>query len=112
MYWKVREVLKREALELPDDDLLAADLIAPKYTWDYLGRIQIESKDEIRSRLGRSPDSGDALALTYMDANAPMDADGDDAVMPGISVDVQSSRWTTPRIEGAVMPSRWGIASG
>ena len=111
MYWKVREVLKREALELPDDDLLAADLIAPKYTWDYLGRIQIESKDEIRSRLGRSPDSGDALALTYMDANAPMDADGDDAVMPGISVDVQSSRWTTPRIEGAIMPSRWGIAS-
>jgi hypothetical protein len=28
------------------------------------GRIQVESKDDIRKRIGRSTDSADALALT------------------------------------------------
>ena len=110
MYWRVREVLKKEALQLPDDDLLMADLIAPKYTWDYLGRIQIESKEDIKDRLGRSPDSGDALALTYMDSNAPMDAD-DDWPIPTIANEIQLSRWTTPRVEGSVAPSRWGVGA-
>lgn len=112
MYWKVREALKRSALQLPDDDLLQADLIAPKYTWDYLGRIQIEEKDQIRSRLGRSPDSGDALALTYMDSNAPMDTDEESALPATIRNELQDSRWKAPRAEGASAPSRWSVVSG
>jgi hypothetical protein len=37
----------------------------PKFWYDGQGRVLLEPKDKIRSRLGRSPDSGDALALTF-----------------------------------------------
>ena len=47
------------------DPQLDADLSTPKYWYDLHGRVQLESKDELRKRLGRSPDSADALALTF-----------------------------------------------
>ena len=64
-YWTVRELLREGKMQLPSDPMLAADLTAPKYAPDPYGRILIESKDDIRARLGRSPDAGDGLALTY-----------------------------------------------
>ena len=30
-----------------------------------MGRLQLESKDEIKKRLGRSPDKADAFVLTF-----------------------------------------------
>lgn len=45
------------------DDLLEADLVAPIWEVDARGRILLEAKKEIKKRLGRSPDRGDALAL-------------------------------------------------
>ena len=33
--------------------------------YDSRGRLQLEEKDEIKKRLGRSPDLADALALTF-----------------------------------------------
>ena len=33
--------------------------------YDRRGRLQLEEKDEVKKRLGRSPDKGDALALTF-----------------------------------------------
>lgn len=47
------------------DDRTAADLMAPKWSPDARGRIQVEKKDETRKRLGRSPDDGDALLLAF-----------------------------------------------
>lgn len=47
--------------QIPDDLRLRGDLLAPRYKFDLRGRQQIESKDEIRKRLGRSPDLGDAF---------------------------------------------------
>lgn len=48
---------------LPDDAKLHADLVAAKYRLTPRGRLLIEPKDDIKKRLGRSPDRGDAAGL-------------------------------------------------
>lgn len=64
LWWTLREHLRAGDLALdPRADSLAADLTNVKYSFDSRGRIRLESKDEIRKRLGRSPDRGDAATL-------------------------------------------------
>ncbi len=66
-YWKLREALdpdRGDDLALPPDPELLADLCAPKWRLTG-GGIVIEEKDEIISRIGRSPDCGDAVALAH-----------------------------------------------
>jgi hypothetical protein len=67
IFWRLREALDPELgknLALPPDPMLAADLTSMR--WKLVGTgILIESKDEIRKRLGRSPDRGDALAMAW-----------------------------------------------
>ena len=46
---------------LPTD--LEAELLSARYSYDARGRIKVERKEEIKKRLGRSPDIADALAL-------------------------------------------------
>ena len=53
-----------ENIALPDDPEILADLTAPRWHMSLQG-IQIEDKDEIIKRLGRSPDCGDAIAMVY-----------------------------------------------
>lgn len=48
---------------LDDDDRLAGDLVAPLYDFDARGRYRVEKKDQIKKRIGRSPDKGDAFCL-------------------------------------------------
>ena len=52
-------------VDIPDDDALHADLTAPGYSFDSHGRLRIEKKEDIKKRGMRSPDLGDALALTF-----------------------------------------------
>ena len=64
-WWGMREALdpvKGDDIALPDDSELLADLVAPKWKMSASG-IQIESKDDIKKRIGRSPDCGDAVVL-------------------------------------------------
>lgn len=61
--------LERGEVSLPDDDDLRADLSALRYLFTQDRRIQIENKDEVRRRLGRSPDRGDAVALAFWHAS-------------------------------------------
>lgn len=49
---------------LPDDELLS-ELASVKYKVDARGAIQIESKDDMRKRLGHSPDRADAVVLAF-----------------------------------------------
>lgn len=49
---------------LPPDEKLAADLVAPTHYPTRAGKIGVEDKGEIKKRLKRSPDRGDALALS------------------------------------------------
>ena len=69
-WWHLRELLapdSEEPIALPPDDRLVGDLTAPKWRVSSQGggRIQIESKDEIRKRLGRSTDDGDAVVQVF-----------------------------------------------
>lgn len=52
-------------LELPTDQKLTRDLVAPHYKFTNKNQIQLESKEHMSKRGVKSPDTGDALALTY-----------------------------------------------
>lgn len=49
---------------LPPVPELVAELTTPTYTFSG-GKLLIEEKDQVKKRLGRSPDLADALALTF-----------------------------------------------
>lgn len=76
-WWRAREELDPDqeggsVVALPPDPELRADLAAP--TWKLTARgIVIESKEDIRTRLGRSPGKGDVVAMAL--------AEGDRVVM-------------------------------
>ncbi|MEW2633356.1 hypothetical protein AB0903_17290 [Streptomyces sp. NPDC048389] len=69
-YWRMRELLDPAfgaELMLPPDDLLLSDLTTP--TWDVTTgvppKIQVERKEDVVARLGRSPDRGDAVVMSF-----------------------------------------------
>lgn len=71
MWWTVREHFDMGLIDLdPDDEDLAAELLAIKYVIDSTGRIQIEKKEDTKKRLGRSPDRADALMMSCWEALA------------------------------------------
>ena len=51
--------------EIPDSDELQSHLCAPGYGFDSNSRLLLEKKEDIRKRVGFSPDLGDGLALTF-----------------------------------------------
>lgn len=61
MYWQLREDLRLGVIAMARDDGLWEELLTPTYTDD--PKTIIEPKDEIKERLGRSPDKADALAM-------------------------------------------------
>ncbi len=56
---------KKDGVEIPDDEALCNELCDVAKKYDNKGRLQLEEKEEIKKRLGRSPDKADALALTF-----------------------------------------------
>jgi hypothetical protein len=65
MWMRLRDWLADEGgADIPDDDALHADLVAPGFHYDMRQYFLLESKEDIRKRGLRSPDGGDALALT------------------------------------------------
>jgi hypothetical protein len=51
---------------LPPDDLLTGDLTAPRRgKMTSGGKLTVESKLDIRKRLGRSTDDGDAVVMAF-----------------------------------------------
>lgn len=68
LWWKVREALdpaQNTGIALPNDSRLKADLCAPK--WKLQGsKIRVESRDDIISRIGRSPDFASAYILALI----------------------------------------------
>lgn len=66
MWDEVRQWLSsKPEVQLPADEELLDDLTSVNKKYDRRGRLQLEEKDEVKKRLGRSPDKGDALALTF-----------------------------------------------
>lgn len=69
-WWKFRELLDPafgSDICLPPDDRLTGDLCAPHWKMTSAGKVQIESKDDIRKRLGRSTDDGDAVVMAFFE---------------------------------------------
>jgi len=62
MWWQFREDVKNRkiCIDSTDEELLT-DLTAPRYKIVNEKMIQVEAKDDIKGRLGRSPDKGDAV---------------------------------------------------
>ena len=54
-------------VNIPNDEQLVAELCSVRYNYSSTGKIKVETKDEIRRRLGNnaSPDAADALILTF-----------------------------------------------
>lgn len=52
-------------VEIPDSDELQTDLVGLGYKYDSSDRLQIESKDDAKKRGCLSPDTSDALMLTF-----------------------------------------------
>ena len=67
-WWNMREMLDPASghdVALPPDDRLTGDLTAPHWRVMSGGRILVESKDDIKKRIGRSTDDGDAVVQAF-----------------------------------------------
>lgn len=69
MYFKAVQWIRAGGC-LPDIPELVADLSEPTYTFQQ-DRLLLEPKDQLKVRIGRSPDWGDAFALTFAADVAP-----------------------------------------
>lgn len=68
MWWSLREALDPSEggeLMLPPDELLTGDLMAQGYDLLSDGTIRLWPKDQVKELIGRSPDTGDGVALSY-----------------------------------------------
>lgn len=66
MWWRMRDWLKDQPCRIPANcPALEADLSAPQKKTSSNGRKLLESKEDMEKRGVRSPDLGDALALTF-----------------------------------------------
>lgn len=62
---RMRDWVRRGG-QLPNDPLLATELMMPLLFF-HGGKFQLEAKEQIKKRLGRSPDRADALSQTFHD---------------------------------------------
>jgi hypothetical protein len=66
-YWAVRELFQSNLIDIDaQDDDLAAQLVDLRYKRNSQGKIQMESKDDIKARGKPSPDDADALMLASL----------------------------------------------
>lgn len=63
--WGLTRAWLMAGAEIPDDSELADDLTSPEYGFSPKQQIQLEKKDDMKSRGLGSPDSGDMLAMTF-----------------------------------------------
>jgi hypothetical protein len=98
-YWRMREALDPvygDDLALPPGNEIVADLCSAHYSVSAAG-VLIESKEEIKARIGRSPDKGESLLLANLPAPAPLPE----------TQPVQPSKWTQNQPLVADDGSRW-----
>jgi hypothetical protein len=84
LWFKVREWLEQRQSKLPKckggcpqdcpHELLLSELTAPRYKFSSSGKIQVESKSDMKGRGLHSPDIADALMLTFASEPATMGA--------------------------------------
>lgn len=65
MWGLCKEWLQDEPCQIPDSDELHSDLSGIKYTFSSNAQLKMEKKEEMKKRGIRSPDSADALCLSF-----------------------------------------------
>lgn len=65
MWWLMKEWFEDHPCRIPNNAALISDLTAPQPTVSSNGRKMLEKKEHMKARQVRSPDGGDALALTF-----------------------------------------------
>lgn len=95
-YWHLREMLDPlngpDNVCLPRDPDLLADLTVPKWTVKTGAVIALEPKDKVTKRLGRSPDCGDGVVMTFW----PSSGTGAKAAIHEYSRYVEGEEWDPP----------------
>lgn len=64
-FWNLRGALEGGKIAIPRDEELFEELLAIRWKPTSSGLIQIEAKDDLRGRLGRSPDKADSAAMCF-----------------------------------------------
>lgn len=72
IFWYLRDRFKpnkngKSDASIPDDPQLKKELSEIRYKFSSERKIKLEAKDEMKKRLGSSPDKADALALAFFD---------------------------------------------
>lgn len=65
LWYRLRDWLARRDCKIPRDDTLIAELTCVKYLFSSTGKVQVESKDDMKRRGIPSPDIADAMCLTF-----------------------------------------------
>lgn len=65
LWLAVKDWLNARACRIPKLDELRQELVAPTYTFTSNGKIKVEGKQDMKRRGMRSPDTADALCLTF-----------------------------------------------
>jgi hypothetical protein len=72
-WWSLREMLQNDMIDLPPHDTLTGELTAPHYRVMSGGKVQVESKDDIKKRLKRSTNYADAAIMALIDIGSEID---------------------------------------
>lgn len=64
-WWALKEWIK-DGGTFPDDRAIIASVTSTGYKFSSGGKIQMESKDDVKKRLGKSPDEADAIILSIV----------------------------------------------
>lgn len=79
LWFEMRDWFAAKSCRIPKNETLIAQLAAVKYSFASNGKIKLESKDALKSRLrGASPDAADALALTFASKASALSGYGGD----------------------------------
>lgn len=65
MWGEMNEWFTNGPVDVPDSDELQADLTQIKYSYDSNNALKMEKKEDMKKRGLRSPDTADALGLTF-----------------------------------------------
>lgn len=65
LWYKARSWFSTRDSRIPNDDQLKGELVSPRYRFTSNGKIQVESKEEMKKRGLSSPDRADAFVLTF-----------------------------------------------
>tara|TARA_R110002012_G_C11647851_1_gene611154 strand:- start:655 stop:2061 length:1407 start_codon:yes stop_codon:yes gene_type:complete len=74
LWHKAKEWFEQRNCRIPRDERLMFELCSPRYTYESSGKIRMETKAEMKKRLGHkgSPDFADSFVLTFAGTSAIM----------------------------------------